>query len=192
MPAWRCQYTNSRFEIIWLTDLQAGTYYSSFTATSAATPSVNMIAAKRGVKVPSTKMGFRMAACVIAELRGTVFSCLPSTSSRPPSLTNISNLGPYRDLSRWKRGWLGRSKGKLSLMPFYADFFPAALVALLSLLLLLLALRYFTALARHAIKYPSWASRQAQCEQESECGVVGKARERQWRRSCGWKTGQRS
>jgi hypothetical protein len=34
-------------------------------------PSMNLIAAKRGVKVPSTKLGFRMPACVIVGLRGT-------------------------------------------------------------------------------------------------------------------------
>jgi hypothetical protein len=186
MPAWRCQYTNSRFGIIWLTDLQAATYCSSFTATSAATPSVNLIAAKPGVKVPSTKMGFRMTACVIAELGGTVSSCLPSTSSRP-SLTNISDLGLYRDLSRWKRKLLGEVERQVVLDAVLCGllFCPTALVVLVSLTLLLLALQYFTALFRHAVKYPSVASRRAQCEEGLECGVVGKARERQWRRSCG-------
>jgi hypothetical protein len=63
------------------------------------TPSVNLIAAKRGVKVPSTKLGFGMPACVIARLRGKVSSCLSSISSRSPSLRNLSDVGPYMDLS---------------------------------------------------------------------------------------------
>jgi hypothetical protein len=137
--------------------------------------------------VPSTKLVFGMPACVIVELRGTVSSCLPSISSRRPSLTNISDLGLYRDLSRWKRELLGEVERQVVLDAVLCGllFCPTALVALVSLTLLLLALRYFTALFRHAVKYPSVASRRAQCEEGLECGVVGKARERQWRRSCG-------
>jgi hypothetical protein len=72
-----------------------------------------------------TDYKFTSFACVVAELRGTVAGCLTSTSSRSLSLTNLSDSGLYRDFGRWTQGWLGRSKGRLSLWPFCADFFSA-------------------------------------------------------------------
>jgi hypothetical protein len=56
---------------------------------------------------------------------------------------------------------------------------PAALVVLPSLLLLLLALRYFPTLVRRAVKYPSGAFRRTPFEEGLECGVAG------WRLSGG-------
>jgi hypothetical protein len=57
-----------------------------------------------------TNFKFTSFVCVVAELRGTVSSCLISASSRSLSLTNLSDLGPYRDFGRWTRGWLGGRK----------------------------------------------------------------------------------